>query len=74
MASGTFEPGGHPAQFVMLFQQQHAAALPGQDVGCRHARQATADDGHVISVFGSGEKIFGHDNYCENWSWDWLRS
>ena len=54
------EPGGQPAELVVLLQQQHANGPPAQDVGGGQAGQAAADDDHVVLVADSCEKIFRH--------------
>ena len=44
------EPRGQPAEFEVLFGQQHGAAGAGQHVGGRHAAQPAADHDDVVVV------------------------
>ena len=54
------EPGGQPAQLVVLLGQQHAVAGPGQGVGGGHAAQAAADDDDVVVVAEVLRRVGGH--------------
>jgi len=57
-----FEPGGHSAQLVMMFEEQYRISLAGEDVGRGHACQTTADHNDIIFVLSVFQKIFGHNN------------
>ena len=50
MSAAAAEPGGQPAEFVVMFGQQHGAAGAGQHVGGRHAAQSAADHDDVVVV------------------------
>ncbi len=54
------EPGGHPAELVVLLEQQHRTALPGQNVGGGQPRKARANHHHIVVFLGVFEKILRH--------------
>ncbi len=60
VSAGALEPGGHSAQLVVLFEQQHATALASKDVGRGEAGEAGADDDDVVGVLSVFEEVFGH--------------
>jgi len=44
------EPGGEPAQLVMVFQQQDFVAAIGKAIGGRQPPQSRADDNRIIGI------------------------
>ncbi len=54
------EPGGEPAELIMMFEQQHAMARLGEHVGARQTTQAAANDNDVILVGNSFEPVVSH--------------
>ena len=65
------EPGGQPAQLVVLFGQQHGAAGAGQRVGGRHAAQPAADHDDVVA--GHGDSARGSSSIAGKWCGNWHR-
>ena len=61
-----FEPGGHPAELIMVLKQQHGSSLASERVGRRQPGKAAADDNDVVVIFRIFQKIFRHNSteYC----------
>jgi hypothetical protein len=60
MPSGSFEPGGKSAEFVVLFQEENAVPCATEDVGRGHPCQAGTDHYNVVFGLEACEKVFWH--------------
>ena len=66
MPALAMKPRGQPAEFVMLFDQQHRMARPGERVRGRHAGQTGADDDDVVGIAEIIELI-RHSQFIRSW-------